>query len=407
MKVIRASLILALLVTSTLAATCDDSAGATGLPFQYAINVTAADMSPAIATLTNGTTVFAYNSSSAVCNQTWSAEGSCCDVAGLNTVFAAKMAAIKTSWDGFVTGAGIVNSTLAKLKAMIANSTNVTADLTAALNSSAAPFNSLNVSQASALAMTINMFATDVAVFKNESAACFDALVNYRGAAMCLGCSANTTHQAFFNDTTGTLTISQATRDAIAMKCVKPWGFIFNLGGAMQFLAILNKQRAPAATAPSTPAATAFGAITYAQLYEAFMACPNSTVVVNGTCTQALIDRIVVSHFHLFMAETHTTAANLAVTTSSSQARRMLVGNATNTGEITIALTNTTGADLTMTVTRPVYTGTVAVSSLPDAPAANTTGNGSGSGSGATTSAGNIFAMTAIATLAAFVLTLN
>lgn len=408
MKAICASLILALLVTSTMSlGTCNDTAA----PFLVAVKAAGLALATPL-NITNDTTAFAYNASAAfaICNQTWSPEGSCCTVDGLNSVFAAKMGAIKTSWDAFVGGAVVVNTTLAKLKAMVANSTNVTADLTAALNSSATPFNALNVTQAATLAMTISMFDTAVADFKNTSAACFDALVNYRGAAMCYGCSANSTHQAFFNDTTGRLLISQATRDTIAMKCVKPWGFIYNLGGAMQVLAILNKQRAPNATSPVTPAPAAFSAVTYVQLYEAFMACPNSTVVVNGTCTQALIDRIVVAHVNLFSAEPYTNGNNLANTTSSSQARRMLAAG-TNTGEIDIASTNTTGADLMMTITRPVYTASVNVTTLPDAPAGSGAGagagSGSGSGSGAAASAGNIFAMTAIATLAAFVLTLN
>ena len=409
MKAICASLILALLVTSTYTANaCDD--GATGTPFLIAAKAAAAALSPSVTTLTSGTTVTQYNAASpfAICNQVWMVGGTCCDVTGLNTLFAAKMGAIKTNWDAFIAGAVVVNTTLVKLQAMIANTTNATTDFTAANTASAAQFEGLSAAQAVNLSATINSFATAVADFKNTSAACFDALVNYRGAAMCFGCSAVDTDQGFFDATTGRLTIKQSVRDTIAMKCVKPWGFIYNLGGSMQMLAILNKQRSASATAAVRPTLIAYNGVTGPQLYEAFMACPNSTVTT--TCTQPLIDRIILANLNLFSGEAYATANNLVATTASSQARKAnkrILAAGSATGEITIAGTATAGADLSMTVTRPVYTGTVVVTSLPDAPVAAGSGSGSGSGSGTTTSAGNIFAMTAIATLAAFVLTLN
>ena len=408
MKAICASLILALLVTSTMSAGSCDNANK-GFPI-YA-EAAAAGTASANA----GVTPTAAGATATTCTEIWTPDGTCCVTAQLNTLFSAKMTPIKTAWDAFVAGAVAVNGTLAKLKAMVANSTNVTSDLTAAYNAtntSAAQFEGLSVDQAVNLSMTINMFATAVADFKNTSVACFDALVNYRGAAFCYGCSAKATHMAFFGTTSGALTISTATRDAIALKCVKPWGFIYNLGSAMQVLAILNKQRSVNATAAVRPTAVAFSGVTGAQLYEAFMACPNSTVT--AVCTQGLIDRIVVAHFSLFAPEMYANGNNLVAGTSSSQARRILA-DATATGLVVIASDATSGADLTVNLTRPTYTGTVAVSTLPDAPAAagsgsgtgSGTGSGSGSGSGTTTSAGNIFAMTAIATLAAFVLTLN
>ena len=167
----------------------------------------------------------------------------------------------------------------------------------------------------------------------------------------------------------------------------------------MQVLAILNKQRSANATAPARSAVVAYAGVTGPQLYEAFMACPDSLVA--APCTQAFIDRIVVAHVNLFSGEPYANGNNLATSTSSSQARRMLPAGS-NTGEITIGATVTDGADLNMTLTKPLYFGTVAITSLPDAQSAET-----GCGTRTSTSAGNIFATTAIAALAALVMTLN
>ena len=180
-------------MTSTYAA-CDDAAQ----PFLNTVKTAAAAMTPAITTLTTGTTRVAPTSGTpfTICNEIWATDDTCCDVAGLNSLFAAKMGAIKTKWDAFVGGAVIVNGTLAKLKAMVANRTTLEADLTAANTANPLPFEGLSVVQASNLSENINMFGSDVADFKTTAPACFDTLVNIRGAAYCYGCSATAANQA-------------------------------------------------------------------------------------------------------------------------------------------------------------------------------------------------------------------
>lgn len=403
MKAICASLILALLVTSTLSAagsgTCDNVAQ------KFLAFVTADTGNAGVATTTTPTANTAELAASTdACYAYWTTFGGCGTVANVNTYFAAKMLPIKTAWDNFVLGAVEINKILTKLKAMVATRATVDSDLVASHTTSAIPFGGLTAAQASELAVKVNTFATEVAVFKTEAKACFDLLINYRGAAYCYGFSAVVAHKAYF-DASGILTIKQANRDAIAAACLKPWNFMFALGGAAQALAILNKKRSDAATAAATPVTAFYAGAVATDLYAAVMACPTATVALTG-CTQANVNIIIQANFNLFMAEKSANMNNMVAGLASSQpARRVLAVAATTTGEIAFGATSADGADLAATVLRPTYTGTIDLAALPAAPAA--AGTGSGTGSGAVASAGNIFAMTAIATLAAFVLTLN
>lgn len=401
MKAICASLILALLVTSTLSAvgtgTCDSAVD------KFLVYVKADTGNNGIATAatpTPGTAELAISTDA--CYAYWTATGGCSTVANVNTYFAAKMGPIKTAWDNFVLGAIEINKIVAKLKAMVATRATVDSDLVAAYTTSATPFGGLTAAQASELAVKVNTFAAEVVVFKAEAKACFDLLINYRGAAYCYGFSAVPAHKAFFASATGVLTIKQANRDAIAAACIKPWNFMFALGGSAQALAILNKKRSAAAADAALPVTTFYAGATATDLYTAVMACPNSTVA--ATCTQANIDIIIQANFNLFMAEKSANMNNMVAGLASSQpATRVLAVAAATTGEIAFGASASDGADLAATVLRPIYTGTIVVSTLPDAAVVVAPG----SGSGTVASAGNIFAMTAIATLAAFVLTLN
>ena len=125
----------------------------------------------------------------------------------------------------------------------------------------------------------------------------------------------------------------------------------------MQMFAILNWQRDPRTPAyPRRPAGgPAHAVVTGSQLYDAFIACPTATV--GGACTQAIIDRIVVSQVNLFKPEKYTEYLNANLGVTSSYAGRLLVMGAT--GDIDVRASSSDGADLTISVTRPPFTATI------------------------------------------------
>ena len=107
---------------------------------------------------------------------------------------------------------------------MSANRETVKTDLTTANTLSSAPFEGLTPEQGTVLIEKVNDFSVQVAKFAAEAKACFDELIKARGVAFCYGCSANAAHKAYFRAYDGKLTISQASRNAIAAMCIKPLG---------------------------------------------------------------------------------------------------------------------------------------------------------------------------------------
>ena len=99
MKAICASLILALLVTSTMSlGTCDNTNK--GFPKYAEANTTGTAATTAVAVAAGAGTI---------CTELLAADGTCCVAASLNTLFSTKMTPIKTAWDAFIAGAVAVN----------------------------------------------------------------------------------------------------------------------------------------------------------------------------------------------------------------------------------------------------------------------------------------------------------
>ena len=109
-----------------------------------------------------------------------------------------------------------------KLQSMSANRDTVIADLTTAKTVITDHFEGLTPEQGTILIGKVNDFSAEVGQFAVEAKACFDELIKARGVAFCYGCSANAAHKAYFSANDGKLTISQASRDAIADVCIKP-----------------------------------------------------------------------------------------------------------------------------------------------------------------------------------------
>ena len=328
----------------------------------------------------------------------------------MKALFTIKTENIKKSWDNFIMGANNVNDMLSKLKSISANRETVSADLTNANTIITDKFEGLTPEQGTVLIKKINDFSVQVAVFAREAKTCFDQLMKARGLGFCYGCSAYAAHKAYFSADDGKFTISQASRYAIAAACIKPWAFINGLRGMMQMFAILIWQRDPKISVfpQRPPGGLHYGGVTGPQLYEAFIACPNATV--EDACTQAIIDQIVVSQFNLFDTEKYAADVNTNYSVTSSHGSRLLAVTGSATGDVDIGATVSDGADLTIAVKRLPKALTIDTNKLmliPQAPESPPNPPECTNSSGCTHSSGNIFVMTAIATAATVVSTLN
>ena len=393
MKATLATLIVSLLVASAYAQSCDENNDRFLAALKY--------YSGTAITVTTGYSVIRPSPGAPfeVCDEIWSAAGSCCYVTATKAAYNDRMNNIKKSWSDFIWGASNVKNMLSRLQSMSANRETVKTDLTIANTQNPAPFEGLTPEQGTVLIEKVNEFSVQVVEFAEEANACFNELIRARGVAFCYGCSANAAHKAYFRYYDGQFTINQASRNAIAAVCIKPWGFIHALGGMMQMFATLNYQRDPrTANYPQIPVGgSAYRGVNAPQLYDAFIACPNATVRDN--CTQAIIDQIVVSQFNLFQAEKYARYGNTDNYITSSLPLRLLQYTSYATGDVDIGAASSDGADLTIAFTRPPFTGTINTTSItPQAP---------GGSSGRSTSSGNIFLVTATAITAAVALTLN
>ena len=181
-------------------------------------------------------------------------------------------------------------------------------------------------------------------------------------------------------------------------------------GGMMQMFAILSWQRDPKISAfPQTPPeGLHYGGVTRPQLYDAFIACPNATV--EDDCTQAIIDQIVISQFNLFYAEKYATNVITNYRVTSSHGGRLLAVTGNATGDIDIGATVSDGADLTIAVKRLPKASTIDTNKLmliPQAPESPPNPPECTNSRGCAHSSGNSFVMSAIATAATIVSTLN
>ena len=394
MKATLATLTLSLLLASAYAQSCDDNADKFLRNIKYS-----SYYGNNLMTVTTGTAAITPSVTPFdVCDEIWRVSGSCCYATTMKATYTARMNNINIVWGNFIWRVKDVKVYLSRLQAMSANRETVKTDLTTANSLSSAPFEGLTPEQGTVLIEKVNEFSVQVAGFAAEAMACFNELIKARGVAFCYGCSADAAHKAYFLAADGKFTISQASRDAIAAKCIKPWAFINGLGGMIQMFAILDYQRNPSTNRYlQRPGGQGYAGVTSPQLYEAFIACPTATV--GGACTQAIINQIVVSQFNLFDAEKYARYAaywEMYSITSSLPGRLLQV---IATGDIDIGATPSDGADLTIAFTRPPFTGTINTTSItPQAP---------GGSSGRSTSSGNIFLVTATAITAAVALTLN
>ena len=402
MKATLATLTVSLLAVSAYAQSCDDVADKflANIKYNYSYFYYPYDGTATLVPVTTGTNVIAPSITPfGVCDEIWRVAGSCCNSTTMKSTYNTRMDTIKDEWNNFIKRARDVKDLLSKLKAMSANRETVKANLTTANTLSSATFEGLTPEQGTVLIEKIKQFSVQVEEFALEAKACFNELIKARGVAFCYGCSANAANKVYFRADDGKFTISQASRNAIAAVCIKPWVFINGFGGMIQMFSILNYQRDPSTSSyPKRTKGPGYAGVTSPQLYDAFIACPNATV--GGTCTQAIIDQIVVSQFNLFYAEKYAEYPRFLniYNITSSYASRLLAIADIATGDIDIGATPSDGADLTIAVTRPPYTVTINTTSItPQAPVASPDRS---------TSSGNIFVVTSII-MAAVVLTLN
>ena len=371
MKATSGILIVALLVASAYAQSCD----ATTNKFLGAvknINANAVSATPITDT--------AFE----VCNDIWKVSGTCCSVGDMKSVYKSKMEEAKGSWDKLITALPKVRDAVERLKKMTENRDKVKIALAAAKSADANQLEGLEPEQGAQLVDKVKDFNAMVEEFKKDSKACFDYDVQIKGASFCYGCSANPIDQSYFNDTDGKLTVNQATSTALAEKCIKVWGFMHGVGGMMQMFAVINRQNKPDADAPKRPPGNkpAHGGIPEPEVFAAFKECKDATVTAN--CTQDMINKLVAAHFNLFAPPKRANDDNMGPGVASSQPTRLL--QTTFSGDTSVS---SNGADLTKSVGAPTFGSSIDTAPL------------------GTTSSGNIFSMAAIGALAAVILTVN
>jgi len=298
----------------------------------------------------------------AICNDIWKVEGTCCDTDKLKSTFKTKMEKHKSGWGKFISGLAKVRNILPKIEKMSSNRDAVKQALEKAKNSDATQLEGLDAEKATQLIEKVKNFKDQAKEFKSLAKACYDYTMQLRGTAFCYGCSAKSSDYSFFGSSEGKLTINQASSTGLLEKCLKPWGFMHMVGGMMQMLAVLNKQRKSDAAGPKRPEGNkpAHGNIAESDVFDGFKECTSASP--SGSCTQDMLNKLVSAHFNIMSPPKRASDDNMSEdSVSSADSVRLLQSSSSYSGDASVS---SSGADLTRSVGAPQVDASIDTSGI-------------------------------------------
>jgi hypothetical protein len=296
-----------------------------------------------------------------ICNDIWKVEGTCCSVGEIKLTFKNKMDVHKQGWGKFISGLNQVRKMLNKVEKMTTNRDSVKAAMQKAKEADANQLEGLDSEQATQLIEKSKSFSAEVEEFKKGSKDCFDYVIKLAGTAFCYGCSAKESDRLFFSNIDGKLTINQASSTALAEKCLKTWGFMHMVGGMMQMLGVLNKQKKTDAPAPKRPPGNKpnHAGVPEADVFNAFKNCKSATPT--GDCTQEALNKLVAAHFNIMAPPKRANDDNMKEDMVSSAPTRLLE-DVVYTGDSAVSANS--GADLTKSVGAPEFGSSIDTSGI-------------------------------------------
>jgi len=310
-----------------------------------------------------------------VCNELWTTTnkvGTCCDVAKLQTAFDNRMKAAAAHWTDFFKSIFIFRSIVGKL-AKIQGSDLTTQ--TAAMRTDTANFElgGLTDAQITDILSIVQNIESRLATFKSDAKICWAAAVQMRAKVFCHGCWAfgGSLFTANTDTTTApSITLKATTANSVVASCATTWKFIYDLSVSMNLLAQIVKKR----TGKGNPPTNDFKfsnkvANTVSTIKTAIDACASASppFALGGTCTQAYLDTIGASFFSWAGNERLVRPLQPEGNVNNFN-RRLLQAAPSDDSSYT---PNSSGVDLSMTITTPTTSAVFDTSSAGNAPSSS------------------------------------
>jgi hypothetical protein len=223
-----------------------------------------------------------------ICDTTWGADGTCCDLTNLKDTFKKVAGDVMKSWKDFMDGFKKFKDNSKKLKEAAGGAdVKGKVDKAKAADSSSYDFNGMSSDQAQAVMNKIDTLDDQLKTFKDKANACFNASNAVRASVFCSGCQTGTGFSLTNNALT--YTFKTGTCNAALEACVPVWSLMFNLQAQMVVaVQIRNKDKGSKDKPkgpPPLPKNKNFG-----EMATLFTNC--ATGKVEGTCTQANLDTL-------------------------------------------------------------------------------------------------------------------
>lgn len=240
------------------------------------------------------------------CKDEWTAQGTCCTVAGIKEHFDKVAKGDGDQWKMFMESTKKFMEGLTKAKEIAAKTTEVTAafqkTITMATVEKPSRIVGMGFDAASAAAFlgTIKDFSAEVDAFKTASKDCFETMKGYKAKLFCLGCAAD--GYTYFSKGTGAQGLAfkykSGSCNGLVEKCVSSWKVMMKIQTYTGLLGVIREAKTDGTDRPAKdPKKMFFKGKSPKAIKDAIEKCPSGKM--EGNCADADLDLICEAHLSM------------------------------------------------------------------------------------------------------------